>query len=111
MLFSTTIDSSLLPVLHSVVFLARPLGGWEDTFEWKTAGLLCRAGAETNIQENLQVSLRIIFSVVDTQTAVLLATAEVWISAIAPAPYKNHTISGRRVSDDAESSVNGQLVL
>ena len=51
-----------------------------------TAGFLYRAGADTplNIREKFQVSPRNIlkiFSAVDTQTAVLVSTAEVWISA------------------------------
>ena len=51
-----------------------------------TAGFLYRAGAETtlNFREKLRVSPRTIlenFSAVDTQTAVLGSTAEVWISA------------------------------
>ena len=51
-----------------------------------TAGFLYRAGAETplNFRENFRVSPRMIlenFSAVDTQTAVLVSTAEVWISA------------------------------
>ena len=51
-----------------------------------TAGFLYRAGAETplNFWEELRVSPRTIlrtFSAVDNQTAVLVSTAEVWISA------------------------------
>ena len=51
-----------------------------------TAGFLYRAGAETplNSRESFRVSPRTIlknFSAVDTQTAVLISTAEVWISA------------------------------
>ena len=51
-----------------------------------TAGFLYRAGAETplNIREKFRVFPRTIlenFSGVDTQTAVLVSTAEVWISA------------------------------
>ena len=51
-----------------------------------TAGFLYRAGAETplNFREKFRVSPRNIlehFSAVDTQTAVLVSTAEVWISA------------------------------
>ena len=51
-----------------------------------TAGFLYRAGAETplNFREKFRVSPRTIlkhFSAVDTQTAVLVSTAEVWISA------------------------------
>ena len=51
-----------------------------------TAGFLYRAGAETplNFRENFRVSPRTIlenFSAVDTQTAVLVSTAEVGISA------------------------------
>ena len=51
-----------------------------------TAGFLYRAGAETplNIREKIRVFPRTIlqnFSGVDTQTAVLVSTAEVWISA------------------------------
>ena len=47
---------------------------------------LYRAGAETplNFREKFRVSPRTIlenFSAVDTQTAVLVSTAEVWISA------------------------------
>ena len=47
---------------------------------------LYRAGAESplNFRENFRVSPRTIlkiFSAVDTQTAVLVSTAEVWISA------------------------------
>ena len=54
-----------------------------------TAGFLCRAGAETplNFREKFRVSPRTIlniFSAVDTQTAVLVSTAEVWISAPDP---------------------------
>ena len=50
------------------------------------AGFLYRAGAETplNFREKFRVSPRTIlenFSAVDTQTAVLVSTAEVWISA------------------------------
>ena len=51
-----------------------------------TAGGLYRAGAETplNFREKFRVFPRTIleiFSGVDTQTAVLVSTAEVWISA------------------------------
>ena len=51
-----------------------------------TAGFLSRAGAETplNFREKFRVFPRTIlesFSGVDTQTAVLVSTAEVWISA------------------------------
>ena len=51
-----------------------------------TAGFLSRAGAETplNFREKFLVFPRTIlenFSGVDTQTAVLVSTAEVWISA------------------------------
>ena len=51
-----------------------------------TAGFLYRAGAETplNFREKFRVSPRSIlkkFSAVDIQTAVLVSTAEVWISA------------------------------
>ena len=51
-----------------------------------TAGFLYRAGAETplNFREKFRVFPRTIlenFSAVDTQTAVLVSTAEVWISA------------------------------
>ena len=51
-----------------------------------TAGFLSRAGAETplNFREKIRVFPRTIlenFSGVDTQTAVLVSTAEVWISA------------------------------
>ena len=51
-----------------------------------TAGFLYRAGAETplNFREKFRVSPANIletFSAVDTQTAVLVSTAEVWISA------------------------------
>ena len=51
-----------------------------------TAGFLYRAGAETplNFREKFQVSPKTIlenFSAVDTQTAVLVSTAEVGISA------------------------------
>ena len=51
-----------------------------------TAGFLYRAGSETplNFREKFRVSPRTIlikFSAVDTQTAVLVSTAEVWISA------------------------------
>ena len=50
-----------------------------------SAGFLYRAGAETplNFQEEFRVFPRTIledFSAVDTQTAVLVSTAEVWIS-------------------------------
>ena len=53
---------------------------------WITAGCLSRAGAETplNFLEKFRVFPRMIlenFSGVDTQTAVLVSTAEVWISA------------------------------
>ena len=43
---------------------------------------LYRAGAETpqNFREDFLVSLRTILSAVDTQTAVLVSTAKVWIS-------------------------------
>ena len=48
-----------------------------------TAGFLYRIGAETppNFREIFWVSLRMIFSGVDTQTAVLVSIAKVWISA------------------------------
>ena len=51
-----------------------------------TAGFLSRAGAETplNFREKFRVFPRTIlesFSGVDTQTAVLVSTAEVWIPA------------------------------
>ena len=51
-----------------------------------TAGFLSRAGAETplNFREKFRVFPRTIlesFSGVDTQTAVLVSAAEVWISA------------------------------
>ena len=54
--------------------------------EMITAGFLSRAGAETplNFREKFRVFPRTIlenFSGVDTQTAVLVSTAEVWISA------------------------------
>ena len=50
------------------------------------AGFLYRAGAETplNFREKFRVSARTIlkhFSAVDTKTAVLISTAEAWISA------------------------------
>ena len=50
------------------------------------AGFLYRAGAETplNFRENFRVFPRTLlenFSAVDTRTAVLVPTAEVWISA------------------------------
>ena len=53
--------------------------------ELLTAGFLYRAGAETplNFRENFRVFPRTIleiFAEVDTQTAVLVSTAEVWIS-------------------------------
>ena len=55
-------------------------------YSFITAGFLSRAGAETplNIREKFRVFRRTIlenFSGVDTQTAVLVSTAEVWISA------------------------------
>ena len=49
-----------------------------------TAGLFYRVGAETPLyirEKNLQERLLKKFSAVDTQTAVLVSTAEVWISA------------------------------
>ena len=53
-----------------------------------TAGILYRAGAETppNFRENFWVSLRTIFSAVDTQTAILVSTVEVGISALDTQP-------------------------
>ena len=60
--------------------------GVEIWREFSTAGFLYRAGAETplNFREKFRVFPRTIlenFSGVDTQTAVLVSTAEVWISA------------------------------
>ena len=57
-----------------------------SAFSPLTAGFLSRAGAETplNFREKFLVFPRTIleiFSGVDTQTAVLVSTAEVWISA------------------------------
>ena len=74
-------------------FLAffRTFGAQNFTAAWtsgslSTAGFLSRAGAETplNFREKFRVFPRTIlenFSGVDTQTAVLVSTAEVWISA------------------------------
>ena len=47
---------------------------------WLAAGLFCRVGAQTTpkFRENFRVSLRTIFSAVDTRTAVLVSTAKVF---------------------------------
>ena len=62
-----------------------PYDAFSEPDEFITAGFLYRAGAETplNFRENFQVFPRTIlenFAEVDTQTAILVSTAEVWIS-------------------------------
>ena len=78
--------ASIVPELMHVcnAFSDREALPWDQGL---TAGLLYRAGAETplNFREKFRVFPRMIlenFSAVDTQTAVLVSTAEVWISAL-----------------------------
>ena len=78
---------SLLELLETLRNFRVPRGGSRSLQPpILTAGLLYRAGAETplNFREKFRVFPRTIlenFSAVDTQTAVLVSTAEVWISA------------------------------